>query len=562
MLVDASADDRQVNIDRDVLTQEIVTFLGPTLRGIGPEALASDATRERLSDQLNGQFYKDKWGHLSEFKVEGLWTARDEWMFQKDAQVAEAERETEHLRRWWGETGVEAQKLDLQALQFALSMRESRQLYRQEADSRAAELEQERRMQSIEGDHELALRRDELDRSRQAADLSVDEETLESRTALRRQAVQVESRRLGSALEVDEHGIESEADLRKEGIDAEADRVRFARDQERLVREREGARTLDRGDREYQRETTRDQRQDEVEQLGHEMRLQKDTLKHDLELSDLTLEAERRKRAADRDDHAADRDQELRLRTAESEQELRLRATEREKLGHIDEDLKDREARRRMEEERQELEHSRWVIEQQAQAEIAKRNAMQGLDAAQMMAMQAAELAKAGGPAADMFKHVFQSQAEASVAGQKEELYKQMLAMQREANQSTVDAHREAARIAQATGDRAMDSMARVSSGAASQANEGYREAARIAQSTNEKSMDSMARVASQSAQGSAAGFQEGVNTSRAVTERAMQSVAQVAGEARGEKFACKGCGFMLEPSEKFCTNCGTAQDH
>lgn len=560
MLADASNPEQAVKLDQAKLAADIVNYLGPTLRQTSSQSLRNPALLQELTQLLNTQLYKDWWGYVSEFVVEDIRTAQDDWLFKTDALIAEAQREIEAQKKF---LGVEENELNLQQLAFDLAMRKTKWEYEEEAQKLTEALAADRRESAIYSDHELASRRQDLDASRQSADLDVEELNLRNKTELRMGAAQVEARREGAGLEVDQHNIETSTDLKKEGIDADADKVRYEREQERLRREREGDRLLDRSDREYERELTRDKRVDEVGQLSHEMRLQKDTLKHDLELSDLTLDAERRKRAADREDHSADREQELRLRTAEADQELRLKSAEREKLGHIDEDLKDREARRRMEEERQELEHSRWVIEQQAQAELAKRNAMQGLDAAQMLAMQAAELAKAGGAAgaADIVKSIAESQANASGANIKEDLYKQMLELQRQANQATIDAHKEAARIAQNTGEKAMESMAQVAGNAASSANEGYREAARIAQSTNEKSMDSMARVASHSTAGSVAGFQEGVNTSRSVTEKAMESVAKVASAAVSEQVACTACGHLLEANEKFCTNCGAKQD-
>jgi hypothetical protein len=173
---------------------------------------------------------------------------------------------------------------------------------------------------------------------------------------------------------------------------------------------------------------------------------------------------------------------------------------------------------------------------------------MKNLSAAQMLAIQAAELANAGGgaAAADIVKAIADSQAaaekakaEAAGTGIKEEMYERMLKMQMESTQATIAAHQGAAAMAQSVNEKAMDQMAKVSGAATSQSLEGYKSAAEIAQSTNEKSMESMAKVATATA------------SRKAPNEK-----------DEPEKYKCinPSCNMIFDKKVKFCSDCQTKQ--
>jgi len=104
---------------------------------------------------------------------------------------------------------------------------------------------------------------------------------------------------------------------------------------------------------------------------------------------------------------------------------------ERAKLGQIEEDLQDRQNIRQIDKQQAMAELDRQMAEQdnaqelaksaqKYQNEVSKREALRGLDASQILAMQAAELARlAGGGQAstDVVKSLAESQS-AAAAGE------------------------------------------------------------------------------------------------------------------------------------------------
>jgi len=537
----ANDSDEKFKLVPEKVTAEIIKYLSPYIRRMDVDSLMKAGVLRELSDQLNQHLLKDWWGYVTEFQVVDIKLAAEDWLFKTDALVKEELRKIKSQEEF---LGIDRAEVDLGKMAYDLVLRKIRQ----------------------DDDQDFALR----------------QQALQARTNV-------------SGVEIQEHDLETKIDLKKEEIELEAEKTRFEREKERSRREREAERQDLRSDKEFNREQLTGDRSDDREQLSHEMGLEKETAKHDIDLADLTLQAESRKKRRDVDDDVFERESGIKLRTEESEQAIRLRVVEREKLGNIEEDLKDREARRKLEEERQELEHSRFAIQQQAQLEIAKREAMRGLDSAQMLAMQAAELAKAGGSAeaaATIVKSIAESQSQAAGAGIKDDMYKQMLELQRESGENkdqmfkqmleiqrqsaemAVGAHREAAGIAQSTNEKSMANMMQVAIGATQQSNEGYKEAAKIAQSTNEKSMASMAQVATKAADGSGDGYKDAAKIAQSVNEKSMESMAKVTVAAVGGKGAIQkdadedtakqipctnsGCNSKLGPNQKYCAACGT----
>lgn len=314
-----------------------------------------------------------------------------------------------------------------------------------------------------------------------------------------------------SEVEIEEHALNTKTDLRKESIDDVAAR-------ERMIRERELNRDRVTGDRE-----------DEVSEVDHRLNLDVKVAKHDIDLADLTGEAQSRSKRRDVSDTSF-----------EQEEALRLEAERKKQLGHIDEDLKDREARRNNEGLDQIMQRQAQLAKQDIDFELSKTQAMKGMTPAEILAMQAAQLVKSGGTgaAADIVKAIAESHAAASGAGIKDELYQQMLKVQQESSQVAIDAHKSAAESAL----KSSENMAKVAGAAATTSNDGYKEAAKIAQTTNEKSMESMAKVATATAGRKTVGEKD---------------------EKDSDKQDCvnSACDHVFEGKpKKFCPKCGTNQ--
>ena len=472
MLLDASQDGVQVNMDDAKVSEEVIKYLGPILRRYDVASLMKSVMLSQLSSELNTRLMRDWRGYVTEFSVVDLRTAQEEWFFKTDALVAEELRKVETDKKF---LSVDDSKLDLAEMAFALVMRKVRQ----------------------EDSEELSLRRQALEARSKVADVEVDEQALETST-----------------------------ELRKETIEDEAHKQRLAREKDKMLRERDVKREMTSGDH-----------QDDLTQVDHDIKLDKKAAQHDIDLADMTGEAQSRERRRGISDDAFVEDE-----------NIRLEAKRKEQLGNIDEDLEDRKKKRKMEELRAMAEMEANMTAQEQAHELNKTkeenalardkiDAMKSMDAVQMLAMQAAELAKAGGggqASADMIKAIAESHsktaasnaeassgvkvaeaqaaaAAASVAMQ-EKMYERMLNIQKESSDSAVEAHKSAAAVAQSTNDKSMESMMQVAKVSAAESSQGYKEAANISKSVNEKSMDSMAKVATAAAGKKTSGKDEGDN--------------------------------------------------
>jgi rubrerythrin len=391
---------------------------------------------------------------------------------------------------------VDDSKLDLAEMAFALVMRKVRQ----------------------EDSEELSLRR----------------QALESRTKL-------------YDVEVDEVALKTHTDLRKETIEDEAHKQRLARDKDKMLRERDLA-----------REMTSGEHQDDLTQVDHDITLEKKAAQHDIDLGDMTGEAESRAVRRGISDGSFVEDEAIRLDVKRREESIRLDAKESEQLGNIQEDLEDRKKKRRVEELRAMAEMEANMTAQEQAHELNKTkeenalardkiDAMKNMSAAEMLALQAVDLA-AKGASADMVKGITDASSGVKVAEAKEAATRELLAMQKEMmqlmlnqqNQSSLreaEALKLAVNVAQSTNEKSMDSMMQVAKVSAAESNQGYKEAAKISQSVNEKSMDSMAKVATAAAGKKTTGKDDG----------------------EPAKFECKACGAVALDSKvpKFCGNCG-----
>ena len=132
------------------------------------------------------------------------------------------------------------------------------------------------------------------------------------------------------------------------------------------------------------------------------MGLEKKVATHDIDLADMTGEAQSRANRRETSDDIF-----------KKEEEIRLEAEKAQKLGHIGQDLQDREHQRQVDKLKTMTEMEANMAKQDADFELAKVDGMKSMDAQQILAMQAAQLVKAGGnaAAADIVKAIAESPA-------------------------------------------------------------------------------------------------------------------------------------------------------
>jgi hypothetical protein len=384
---------------------------------------------------------------------------------------------------------------------------------------------------------------------------------------------EAEKKRQLTDLEIDDHALDTQKDLRKKIITDDAEKELLAREKDKAARERD-----------YLREQTKADREDQVSHIDHDITLEKKAAQHDIELADMTGEAASRAKRRDITDESFVEDERIRLASKEKEQ-----------LGHIEQDLEDRKEKRGIDKLKALAELEAKMAQQEHDHELSKKkednalerdkiDAMKNLDAVQILAMQAAELAKAGGggqASADMIKSIATSHAETAkaqaelqtgskvaeaqaaaaqaAANMQAQMYERMLQNQKESAAMAIDAHKSATAAIQSTTDKSMDNMRDVAQASSNEANAGYKEAARISQSVNEKSMDSMSKVATAAAAHSNDGLKEAVQVSRSVNETSIESMAEVYSAAlKHSLYKCGNCSHQLHDEDMCCTECGT----
>jgi hypothetical protein len=448
----------------------VISALDSVVRKIETAQVTETSKLEVLSEALNKALVNSFDGILSKFSVIDIRTAGQEWFFKTEALIAEELRKIDTQQRG---LAVDERALDFNEAAFALAMRSAGQRDDQ--------------------------RRKELQLRTQTVEIEIDELTLETRTQ-----------------------------LRKEGIDHGAEGERLEREKERLKREREFQRDVTSENRVDQAEQKKFERTDELDQAQHEINLRKTVAQHDIELADLTGEAQSRSRRRDIGDTSF-----------ETEEQIRLKAAERTQLGNIEEDLQDRQNQRQVDKMRAMADMEANMAKQDHEFQLAKVNTMKTMDAAQILAAQAAELVKAGGSgaAADIVKSIAQSQADSAGSNIKDDLYKQLIQAKDDGAKLALDAQRTAIDALL----KSNEGIAKIAGNASSNAVEGYKEAAKVAQTTNEKSMDSMSKVAT-----AAAGRKPTKEETEASTYTDCKS---------------QDCDFVFEGKiKKFCPKCGTNQ--
>jgi hypothetical protein len=330
-------------------------------------------------------------------------------------------------------------------------------------------------------------------------------------------ALSIEEHRLRLSTSLDVERLNADDERQRDELQQQVDQRRFDIERDKITRERA-----------FRRDLSGEDRADEVARASHEMLLESRVAQHDADLSDLVDSAQSRSKRREVDD-----------RVYATEEDLRLKLKEKEQLGRLEEDFADRQSQRQVDKLRAMAELESKMSLQEQNFQLAKAQQLQGLDAAQILAMQAAELVKAAGSeaSAEIVRSIAQSQADAKNQADRDQLFAQMLEVKDKASGLAIEAQRSAMEsVLKMSAD-----VARVATDAGANSKEGYKEAARIAQETNEKSMDAMQKVAVAAAAGVAA-------TTRKESKRDKDS------------FACNSCGKSHDERKKFCPHCGSAQ--
>lgn len=480
------------NFSNEQIASTVISALVSDVRKIETAKITEIATLETLSKTLNKAIASSFNGILSEFSVIDIQTAGQEWFFKTEALIAEELRKIDTQQRG---LAVDERALDFNEAAFALAMRSAGQKDDQ--------------------------RRKELQLRSQTVEIEIDELRLEARTDLQKAGINLDA-------EGDQYALETRTGLRKEGIDHGAEGERLEREKEKFKRERAFKRDVTTENRADQVEQTKFDRTVELDQAQHEIKLEKTVAQHDIELADMTGEAQSRAKRRDIADNSI-----------EAEEQIRLKAAERTQLGNIEEDLQDRQNQRQVDKMKAMAELEANMAKQDYEFQLAKVDSMKTMDAAQILAAQAAELVKAGGEAAaaDIVKSIAQSQADSAGVAIKDDLYKQLLQAKDEGARLALDAQSTALDALL----KSNEGIAKLAGTASSNAVEGFKEAAKVAQTTNEKSMDSMSKVATAAA---------GRKPSKEESESAATT-------------DCKNpeCDHVFEGKvKKFCPKCGTNQ--
>lgn len=293
--------------------------------------------------------------------------------------------------------------------------------------------------------------------------------------------------------------------------------------------ERDAARERSRNDAAHsvaEAERTR-ARQRELADLEHERGKQRSEAEHraTLERSAAELESERARRKADDAAYAA--------RTRDgAELDKRARAQA------LDHESADRDQARQLDKLRAMAELDKSMADQELEHKKQLRATLQGMNATEMIAAQASELAQSDGGGADWAQAVADSKDAERAAQQIEQ-------SERHAREVKELMHAQQAQMQAMMTDQ-LDRMQALTEKVLDRADDRADNAA--AAGVYEKSMDAMARVASSRAAPPVTGTPPVVATATATTE---------ASAAGGN---CSQCGAELRPGASFCGACGHAQ--
>jgi hypothetical protein len=361
--------------------------------------------------------------------------------------------------------------------------------------------------------------------------------------ALTMRRLALESRATEAALEVQEALLNSQTSLKREDIEDDAEKQRLAREKDKMLRERD-----------FTRDKTSAERADELSAVDHDMSLETKVARHDLDLNDLTAEAQSKNKRRDISDEFFVNEESLRIQS-------KADATENARK-HLDEDIVDRQVNRVLEREKTSLEfhdqiegrketrqidklkakaeleaqmaaqeHQQEMAKAQLKAEqeltekrlqaekdalenslkLQKLDAMKGLDAIQMLAMQVGDLAGKDGVNL------------AAIVGQLTSAHATI--QTKDADLEVAKAKAEAAQAAEVKQQQLYKEML-----------ENQNKAMGMLQQNQSEAMDNMKVVASMNALGGASAAKGDKDSILGVAEKAMDSMARVASAAAGRK--------------------------
>ena len=404
-------------VDDAQITEKIMSYISPILRKRDLASLMTSSALISLSQQLNEQLSKDFQGYLTDFQVIDIRTVDEDWFFKTEALIRE------ELRRIKSDTkflDVKESEIDYEELAFALELRKINQNDSHELVKRRTELENELQRRKLELDAEVQVKKVDLDSKVQNLELDVTEFELDTKT-----------------------------DLKKENITDQAEQERLNLQTAKLLRESD-----------FNRTQTQISREDEIGSVTHEMGLEKTVLKHDIELADLTGDAQSKAKRREVTD-----------KSFAEEEAIRLEALKDSKAA----DLEDRQTQRQVDKlramaemeanlARQEAEEKANMAKLDAEFELNKMAQLKGLDAQQILAMQALQVVKASDPsqAAEIMKSIAESNAATANSNVKEEMYKQMIQNNQESTKLALESQKSATDSILRMSEKTMDTMSKV----------------------------------------------------------------------------------------------------
>jgi hypothetical protein len=219
-------------------------------------SLRQPATLDQLSARLSKVFEEEWFGLIGEVVITDVRTAREDWFFKADALLQDELRKIETNRQF---LTLDEKNIDYGEAAFAIALRRSRQNDTQQ----------------------LEMRHAALDAKRQSAGLDIEELTLDSDTALKREAVDDEAQK-----------IRIDREIKREGVDDEASKVRLERERERMSREDVLRKENLARARSHENDQLDHERTQERDQLDHQVSLEKRSLTHDIDVNETTAEAQ------------------------------------------------------------------------------------------------------------------------------------------------------------------------------------------------------------------------------------------------------------------------------
>jgi len=271
----------------------------------------------------------------------------------------------------------------------------------------------------------------------------------DSQELIKRKAA-LEARSQTTEVEIQELELETKVELRKGDIEDLAEQQRLKTQSGKLLR-----------DTQFKRTETQIKREDEISDATHGMGLEKTVAKHDIELGDLTGEAQSRANRRETSDNAFIEDE-----------KIRQEADRKAKLGNIEEDLEDRRHERQKDKLREMAEIEAKMTQQEGDIALKRLEELKGLSAQEILALEVVQAIKAGDPsqAAEIVKSVAEANATvaSSTATLNEEMYKQMIQNTQENSKTALESQKSATDSILKMSEKTMETMSKVAVAAAS----------------------------------------------------------------------------------------------